>query len=857
MKFFTKNSVLQKMIIAVLIVILVCFTIPQRVYGADVLSTLLENIILLVDQLGDVAMGLLNNTMLGTDGIGSAMLEKTDPNFTNSSSWLYKEYNASGNYDVVFTAADNINPQGFFKGEVQIPNMLYSPENIFANNIAALDINFLKPNKYEAVTVSDKAQDKAVSSIDKKDAKDANSKSLREIVASWYKSFRNIAVVGLLSVLIYIGIRILISSTAEDKAKYKENLKDWFMALCLVFVIHLIMSGVLMMTDKFTELFAAEINKGISVKDEVNQIAFNTNLMGLVRYRAQSSDLQAVVAYSVIYFALVIYTFMFTFIYYKRFLYMAFFTMIAPLVALTYPLDKIGDGKSQAFNMWFKEYTMNAIIQPVHLILYTVFVSSAIDLATDNPIYALVAIGFLIPAEKFIKRMFKLDKADSPGGLGSFAGGALAMKGLETLANKAKGSSSKSGKTIGESSSEDSKSKDRIKMNDRQTLGNFNDEDNNDDNEENENGPRLNENMDDNEALNQDDMTADNFENEQEKARLKEELDQYDDNDIYMNPELAEKQARYQELENQEAEGQEEIPNQDFDNEIYNDPDELEPDKGWRKRRALRGAKAIGSGLYKGVRATAGLAIGTTATVGGAMIGLGAGLTTGDPSKAFSYATAGSVAGKTLGTAAGKGLYKATDYKNMKNKVKNIDDMVFDARQKYNYNKNEDKYGAAVAKQMAMEANNQRAKKQFIKDRSEQDKYKEMASRIYTDTGKKYEAKDLMNAAFDYKTSGIVDEKQIERGLTLEAKHGGVNGNNHEKMIDVMDFAQTYKKDSITDEKKRTAVEGVVQSSVKGVKNQKEVMNLLAEAHGLGDYYKKVGKIGNKPAQPKTTNNKK
>ena len=78
--------------------------------------------------------------------------------------------------------------------------------------------------------------------------------------------------------------------------------------------------------------------------------------------------------------------------------------MIAPLVALTYPIDKVGDGKAQAFNMWFKEYAMNAVIQPVHLVLYTALVTSAIDLAKDNVIYAVVAIAFLIPAEKFIKK---------------------------------------------------------------------------------------------------------------------------------------------------------------------------------------------------------------------------------------------------------------------------------------------------------------------------------------------------------------------------------------------------------------------------------------------------------------------
>ena len=193
-----------------------------------------------------------------------------------------------------------------------------------------------------------------------------------------------------------------------------------------------------MVTERCNDLFGTSVDQGYTVQVGDNK-PFRTNLTGLVRFRAQSSEGHQAVAYTIVYLALVIYTCMFTFLYFRRFLYTAFFTMIAPLVALTYPIDRAGDGKSQAFNMWFKEYTMNVIIQPVHLILYTVFVGSAFELAANNPIYALVAIGFLIPAEKFIKRMFGLDKADSTSGFGAFAGGALAMTGLQKLARLGSG----------------------------------------------------------------------------------------------------------------------------------------------------------------------------------------------------------------------------------------------------------------------------------------------------------------------------------------------------------------------------------------------------------------------------------
>lgn len=338
-----------------------------------------------------------------------------------------------------FDDEDKINTAEWLSGitgnDFGIPNMLYSPENIFANNIAALDVNFLNPNTYDSVKGGEKANEKAVSAASK----------LRETIASWYKSFRNIAIVGLLSVLIYLGIRILLSSTAADKAKYKENIKDWLVALCLVFVINIIMSGILMLTQKCNELFSTNVNEIVVQVEHDPQVAFKTNIMGLIRFQAQSDELTKAATYTVMYIVLVIYTIVFTVLYYKRFLYMAFFTMIAPLVALTYPIDKAGDGQAQAFNIWFKEYTMNAIIQPVHLILYSVFVGSAIDLAVDNPIYALVAIGFLIPAEKFIKKMFKLDKAETTGGFGSFAGGALTMSAMNKLASGGSSGNKKSG----------------------------------------------------------------------------------------------------------------------------------------------------------------------------------------------------------------------------------------------------------------------------------------------------------------------------------------------------------------------------------------------------------------------------
>ena len=58
-----------------------------------------------------------------------------------------------------------------------------------------------------------------------------------------------------------------------------------------------------MLNDKVVELFSTNINNGItvSVGGSDNATRFRTNLMGLVRFQAQSADWQTASAYSIIY----------------------------------------------------------------------------------------------------------------------------------------------------------------------------------------------------------------------------------------------------------------------------------------------------------------------------------------------------------------------------------------------------------------------------------------------------------------------------------------------------------------------------------------------------------------------------
>ena len=76
---------------------------------------------------------------------------------------------------------------------------------------------------------------------------------LQETVSSWYYNLRNLALVILLVILVYIGIRIVLSSTAPEKAKYKQMIMNWVVAICILFLLHIIMITILTISENIVE----------------------------------------------------------------------------------------------------------------------------------------------------------------------------------------------------------------------------------------------------------------------------------------------------------------------------------------------------------------------------------------------------------------------------------------------------------------------------------------------------------------------------------------------------------------------------------------------------------------------------
>lgn len=544
MKIFTNKNLILKIVILLVFVILFNFCAPtvSRAEDGDVGGMLFEPVKDLLLTVGDAIINIVQRLVFGTETSLLKLEHKSDwvgdllptiaagavgivgivgivgavvaaiPTGGASLGALAAAAPAiasavvGGVASTVPAVAATYIVSGWVIGEVlpptfYLPMYAISPEQIFSNQIPLLDVNFFNPKSneyYENLqsSIPGNTEEDAESEEDTEDKPKSAAAILQSTIANWYLALRNFCIVVLLSVLLYTGIRIIISSSAQDKAKYKQRLMDWVVGMCLLFFLHYIMSFAMTVTDMlvdslnslnpkiYTQVGTASgklkdyhyVYNGedagkifddrpesyaqimreqgiITVPEKGSEEVFiwPTNLMGKARMEVQlggdASEENLLVnefGYTLIFVALVIYTILFLFRYLKRLLMLAFLTIIAPFVAMTYPLDKMSDGSAQAFNTWLKEYIYNLLIQPVHLILYTVLIGSAIDLVKDNLLFALAALGFILQAEKVIRKFFGFEKASTLAG-GSALGGALAMQGINQLRKLGGGSKKQKG----------------------------------------------------------------------------------------------------------------------------------------------------------------------------------------------------------------------------------------------------------------------------------------------------------------------------------------------------------------------------------------------------------------------------
>ena len=114
-------------------------------------------------------------------------------------------------------------------------NKRFTIKDTVFGNIDIFDID------YSRILGSTSSDGKNENKIDRDPATEENATDvIKKQVAIWYVAIRNLTIVLLLLVLIYLGIRMALASVATQKANYKKMLIHWATSFALLFMLHYI-----------------------------------------------------------------------------------------------------------------------------------------------------------------------------------------------------------------------------------------------------------------------------------------------------------------------------------------------------------------------------------------------------------------------------------------------------------------------------------------------------------------------------------------------------------------------------------------------------------------------------------------
>lgn len=355
-----------------------------------------------------------------------------------------------------------INKKGQSVANILLKDIFIGPDTIFSGGVALFDANIFEATtsidfidedidvEIGDGTLANTAEDGIEGVVDDAGESIENivttsyyggnlAGTIKRGIATTYVILRNICAMIMLAGLIFTGIRVLVTSNnPSKKAQWLQLVYDWLMGMVLLIFSHVIMYGIFWISDTITDALSDTL------------MGFGGLNFTLVRTCLLSFDSATQVITLVMLGYLIYLTVVFAIAYFKRLLWVCVLIVIAPIVSIMYAF---GSQTKRIYSDWLREYITTVLVQPFHLIVYYTLVSvplnmisgGTVEYMTENifaMIYALGAISFIRPAEKYIRELFGMhrgiaDKASYDSGKQTLDNVADAVKKVANIAIQA------------------------------------------------------------------------------------------------------------------------------------------------------------------------------------------------------------------------------------------------------------------------------------------------------------------------------------------------------------------------------------------------------------------------------------
>lgn len=316
------------------------------------------------------------------------------------------------------------------KDEVTIQKIIY-------NQVDALNANFFvnSTNTSEAPT----------------------SEIIREMVNTWYDFLGKLVIIIYMIALIVVGLRTLLGGV-NAKAQAQELFMKWTMGLAIFFFFPYLMRYSFELNEALLRTMQGQYGGGGTYVGEVSDLrtkdmelrspeyvergtylltlgsedATNAYIESANKYQEKGDMMRIIRAlagitgrmiYVILWYMMLWQLLVFIFVYYKRYLIIAFLIAIFPATLIEYVIGTVITGKQSAIASWSKEFFVNVFLQSIHAIVYGIVSSVIINQITSalnaegvnsiNWLLMIVAINFVFAGEKMLREIISAAATES------------------------------------------------------------------------------------------------------------------------------------------------------------------------------------------------------------------------------------------------------------------------------------------------------------------------------------------------------------------------------------------------------------------------------------------------------------
>ena len=269
----------------------------------------------------------------------------------------------TGTYATVDIPTTVINRDGqtekAFAEDTEIPVIPMDLYSISINKIDMLDVNF-----YD-------------------NSEDSNDSSFWQFICGVVRACSNatmyISAALFLTILIWksiIVVKASLDGNPGEMAETKEVLNSWLKGIVLIVVIYSIAALMIYLYEWALDLVIGDNDSNYLIRANVSGMySFNTNIIGIVKYRSLTTNILAAFGFSLLYFIMELFNFAWFLAMFARMLFIGILTIIAPFTAVSMArgsnVEELS-GVENIFNFkgWLSAYLIAMWIPMAIILLY-------------------------------------------------------------------------------------------------------------------------------------------------------------------------------------------------------------------------------------------------------------------------------------------------------------------------------------------------------------------------------------------------------------------------------------------------------------------------------------------------------